>query len=205
MSVRLPLVGVVSVSKPLYCASKPGLGPAADLLFFESQKKRRQKKGDPGARDPSLRYGQPALLAQRGKAANSLRSDMRPSGVTPLCCAARRGHRGGAGRRQRQRQSPSGHAVACPDGVGCWFSLCWSSQCRVAGPSSAGARGSGLALSEPQASLARPPLARAAQGTACRRPGQSARLSFAYFSLAKQRTSEAAAGAQPGLLKQYKI
>ncbi|WP_295176546.1 hypothetical protein, partial [Variovorax sp. SCN 67-20] len=25
----------------------PGLGPAADLLFFASPKKRRQKKGDP--------------------------------------------------------------------------------------------------------------------------------------------------------------
>ncbi|WP_298703106.1 hypothetical protein, partial [uncultured Variovorax sp.] len=29
------------------CFPGPGLGPAADLLFFASPKKRRQKKGDP--------------------------------------------------------------------------------------------------------------------------------------------------------------
>jgi len=37
--------------------SRPGLGPAADLLFFDSSpvrrpKKRRQKKDDPDVRDP---------------------------------------------------------------------------------------------------------------------------------------------------------
>src|SRR2546427_12994670 len=32
--------------------SRPGLGPAADLPFFDSSKKGRPKKDDPDARDP---------------------------------------------------------------------------------------------------------------------------------------------------------
>ncbi len=56
-------------------ASGPGLGPAADLLFFASPKKRRQKKGDPAVCVPSLRYGQPAVLTFRGVSQNSLRSN----------------------------------------------------------------------------------------------------------------------------------
>ena len=52
---------------PGFCSvSGPGLGPAADLLFFASPKKRRQKKGDPTGCDPSrtgVRPGQPAVLA----------------------------------------------------------------------------------------------------------------------------------------------
>ncbi|WP_235264144.1 hypothetical protein, partial [Delftia sp. RIT313] len=32
--------------------SRPGLGPAADLPFFDSSKKGRPKKDDPNVRDP---------------------------------------------------------------------------------------------------------------------------------------------------------
>ena len=164
----------MAVVQTVSCASKPGLGPAADLRFFASPKKRRQKKGDPGARDLALRSRQPALLAQRGNAANSpAGSDMRPSGATPLCCAARRGHRGGVG--SGQRQSPAGHAVACPCGLWCWFSWCLSSQCRVAGPSSAGARGSGLALSE-RSEFSQTPLDASSAGN--RTSGPDSRLAF---------------------------
>ena len=45
---------------PGRCFSRPGLGPAADLPFFDSSKKRRPKKDDPNVRDPPLRCGQPA-------------------------------------------------------------------------------------------------------------------------------------------------
>src|SRR6478752_3852806 len=55
----------------------PGLAPAGDFLFFASPKKRKQKKGDPAVGVPSLRYGQPAVLAFRGVRANSLRSNTR--------------------------------------------------------------------------------------------------------------------------------
>ena len=37
---------------PGRCFSRPGLGPAADLPFFDSSKKRRPKKDDPNVRDP---------------------------------------------------------------------------------------------------------------------------------------------------------
>jgi hypothetical protein len=50
----------------LRCASKPGLAPAGDLLFFASPKKPKEKKGDPMVWVPSLRYGQPAVLAESG-------------------------------------------------------------------------------------------------------------------------------------------
>ena len=45
---------------------KPGLAPAGDLLFFASPKKPKEKKGDPMVWVPSLRYGQPAVLAENG-------------------------------------------------------------------------------------------------------------------------------------------
>ena len=46
--------------------------PAAHLLFFASPKKRRQKKGDPTGRVPSLRCGQPAMLVPGAVLRNSL-------------------------------------------------------------------------------------------------------------------------------------
>jgi len=50
----------------LWCASKPGLAPAGEALFFVSPKKSTPKKGDPMVRVPPLRYGQPAVLAESG-------------------------------------------------------------------------------------------------------------------------------------------
>jgi len=50
----------------LWCACKPGLAPAGDLLFFASPKKPKEKKGDPMVWVPSLRYGQPAVLGESG-------------------------------------------------------------------------------------------------------------------------------------------
>jgi hypothetical protein len=47
-------------------SSKPGLAPAGEALFFASPKKSAQKKGDPMVWVPSLRYGQPPVLAESG-------------------------------------------------------------------------------------------------------------------------------------------
>ena len=44
----------------------PGLAPAADSLFFASPKKSKQKKGDPTVCVPALRSGQPAVLGAGG-------------------------------------------------------------------------------------------------------------------------------------------
>jgi hypothetical protein len=68
--------------------------PAADLLSFASPKESKQRKGDPTVCDPSLRYGQPAVLAFRGVSQNSLRSNS----CEPLSAkhsAPRRRQRGG--------------------------------------------------------------------------------------------------------------
>jgi hypothetical protein len=45
---------------------RPGLAPAGDLLSFASPKERKQRKGDPAVCDPTLRFGQPAVLTFRG-------------------------------------------------------------------------------------------------------------------------------------------
>src|SRR6516225_4345477 len=85
----------------------PGLAPAGDSLFFVSPKKSKQKKGDPTVRDPQQSCGQPALLAKRGQAANSLRSNMRPA--DPRFAALLGTPRGGPGTRgQRAMARPSG-------------------------------------------------------------------------------------------------
>ena len=47
------------------------LSRGGDLLSFASPKESKQRKGDPTTRVPSLRYGQPAVLAPTGPAANS--------------------------------------------------------------------------------------------------------------------------------------
>ena len=62
-------------------------------------------------------------------------------------------------------------------------------------------RDQGRALFEPWLSLRRPPLFPVITGCPQRSAGTqtAGRLTFAYFSLAKQRTSESAAGASPGL------
>ena len=95
----------------LGCAVGREFAPAGDLLFFVSPKKRRQKKGDPTCRVPSLRYGQPAMLGRLAVLRNSLcslrsrRSDSRSKSeheawassgahTRPTPCASRHGQRG---------------------------------------------------------------------------------------------------------------
>ena len=95
----------------LHAAAGRDMRPAAHLLFFASPKKRRQKKGDPTGRVPSLRCGQPAMLAPGAVLRNSLRSlrslrsNSRSKSVheawaccaahaRPTPCASRHGQRG---------------------------------------------------------------------------------------------------------------
>ncbi len=75
-----------------------GFVPAAESLSFASPKESNQRKGDPTARDPSLRYGQPAVLAFRGVRANSLRSNTRgPDPRKAALLGTRRGEWGWGG------------------------------------------------------------------------------------------------------------
>jgi hypothetical protein len=71
---RIPFPFGLSLSKPCVNSRTVLLGEfrcrsvaaAGDLLFFVSPKKPKEKKGDPGVCVPSLRCGQPAVLASGG-------------------------------------------------------------------------------------------------------------------------------------------
>src|SRR5256885_16576226 len=67
MGLFLPLPGGVF--------SRPGLGPAADLPFFDSSKKGRPKKDDPDARDP--------FAALRGNLRRAARGGRRETHLAP--------------------------------------------------------------------------------------------------------------------------
>jgi hypothetical protein len=69
----LPLAGLRVPSRFFFRGRE--FRPAADSLSFASPKESKQRKGDPTVCDPSLRYGQPAVLAFRGVSQNSLRSN----------------------------------------------------------------------------------------------------------------------------------
>jgi hypothetical protein len=56
-------------------SSKPGLAPAGDSLSLASPRESKQREGDPMVRVPSLRCGQPAVLAENGVELDSLRSE----------------------------------------------------------------------------------------------------------------------------------
>ena len=67
-SVGLSSVGAFALSgggffDEFRCRS---VAAAGDLLFFASPKKPKEKKGDPGACVPPLRYGQPVVLGPAG-------------------------------------------------------------------------------------------------------------------------------------------
>jgi hypothetical protein len=88
-----------------------GMRPAAQSLSFDSPKESNQRKGDPGPRVPTLRFGQPVLLAAQAHCTTRTthcvrsprtgamsQSTMRTMLVRRPChCAARRGDRGGIG------------------------------------------------------------------------------------------------------------
>ena len=98
-------------SLALHASAGRDVRPAAHLLSFASPKESRQRKGDPTGRVPSLRCGQPAMLARGAVLRNSLcslrsrRSDNRSKSdhdawaycvahARPTPCASRHGQRG---------------------------------------------------------------------------------------------------------------
>ena len=183
----------------------PGLGPAAEVLVlcFAKEKYPKERRAEIGV--PSLRYGHLALLNFSGgtcklaslKQAHSLtRKSLRCSvtlngkgGIGHPCrwCAGNLcgdEHLPSAGRRpgvlERERSKAP---LAVP--------------CRYEELSNAVFGGSGLALFERSEFSETPTKASSAR---CPRSGPTnpARLSFGYFSLAKQRRSTSPAGARPG-------
>ncbi|SEF29734.1 hypothetical protein SAMN03159371_04306 [Variovorax sp. NFACC28] len=195
----------------------PGLGPAADLLFFASPKKSRQKKGDPTVCVPSLRCGQPAVLDVGGGPQNSLRSNS--CGPYPsYVCAPRRSQKGVGDRAGHRCARPSeqpglafaslGHALRprnCNGPLAPFQAQQARSACCALGAEQSDGphvspplwlrRGAqrfadqGSQLSERSEFCETPRNASTAGCPVAQRRGrrQWGRLSFAYFSLAKQR------------------
>ena len=130
-------------------APEPGLAPVGDSLSFASPKESKPRKGDPVVRVPSLRYGQPAMLA-RGAcrethfAPMALRSDRRGKSVhegvrpaahaRPTRCASRHGQKGvgtgsgygiGCGNQGRGAERSDGPCPAPqPLGLRLWRGVC---------------------------------------------------------------------------------
>ena len=197
--------------------------PGCNSLSFASPKESKQRKGDPQSGSPSR---QPAVLEASGVWLNSLRSDN--ASPDPLASALLGPARTGGGRgpdirHQYRHRQPEANQFTNEDvnsklqetrfhKYAPWrvlvepgysdvrFSGC-SDFCpprRNEEASSASADGSGLALSE-RSEFSQTPAALSNAAYRHRRATNPARLSFAYFSLAKQRTSESPAGASPGL------
>jgi hypothetical protein len=98
-------------------SDKPGLAPAGDSLSLASPRESKQREGDPMVWDPSLRCGQPAVLAESGVELElatlrqslalihfRLRSSAQPDGwgneQTPMPNAGRHDARSASGRSQ---------------------------------------------------------------------------------------------------------
>ena len=188
----------------------PGLGPAADLPFFASPKKRRPKKGEPDALSLRFATGKLRCSVRAGSAQTCPLRGLRTCAalIRPALrySPAHDGGRRERGHRLRQlgwcgpspQPSPQrGEGVKSRLARGGARSR--SRLRRVAGLSSAAAWGSEIRMSEGRAAdkFANFPhdasSARKPEG-----PRTSARLFFGYFLLAKQKNSTSAAGPRPG-------
>ncbi len=158
-----------------------GTRPGGRGTFLCFAKEKSPKERRPEVWVPPLRCGQPALLDSGGGPQNSLRSNN--CGPDPASiCAARPSHTGQVGTGTKSTRTRHG--------VSLWTSVfVFESPTLVNAPRSTGPGGSGLALSEPKASLARPRLDRAPQVARSEAKGRrhQGRLFLGYFLLAKQK------------------
>ena len=181
-----------SSGAPLAEACWPGVA-RQQVTFFCFAKRKSPKKRRPAVWVPTLRYGQPAVLEPSGVRLNSLRSNN--AGPDPLVSALLGPARTGkseipnAEDKEVQIQTRTRHGVSLwlsVFGVGCWYSLFPP---LVYAPRSGGSGGSGIALFERSEFSETPPEPSTAGCPVAQRRGRrhQGRLSFAYFSLAKQR------------------
>jgi hypothetical protein len=198
-------------SEVLMRCGRPGLAPAGDSLFFASPKKSKQKKGEPAVCVPQQSCGQPAVLAAGG---GPLELGYRLKQSRALIHLHLRSSAQTEGRwtAQLPLSNPLVALRATLLGACDWgqaqnsFDKRLSKSARAtqsavlltaveAGLSSAAAGGSGLALFERSEFSQTPPDVSSARNRAAARP--SARFSFAYFSLAKQRKVSRPPGRDP--------
>ena len=179
--------------------------PTAHSLFFVSPKKSKQKKSDPTVCVPSLRYGQPAVLAAGGVTlelgyrlrqsralihlplCSSAHTEGAQSNLLVALCATLHSGPGRAERTKRcnarrSRASSAAHCAVMRRRV----AQGWADQ------------GSRLFEAKPSSSETPPGPSNAACPKLCFGATHSARLFFAYFLLAKQKKVSAQPGAYPG-------
>ena len=225
-----PTAGGRYVFYECFCAAgKPGVAPAGDSLSFASPKESKQRKGDPQSGSLRCASGNLRCSKQSGSAqtrcAQTARGPNPP--VSALLSPARTGGRrspdiqyrhpgtdrnADESQNSKQQEKIQSHKYA-PRRVLVGFgdSAIWMfgfPAARSLAPtplcaktSSAREGGSGAHMFERSEFMRTPPaLSNAVTRSAAKGLAHPARLSFAYFSLAKQRTSESAAGPRPGLL-----
>jgi len=169
--------------------------PGGNSLSFASPKESKQRKGDPGCCVPPLRYGQPAVLGPDGVSLNSLRSNNAipdPSGPALLGASTR----GGSGETNTKQPDTNteylkkqGLATASPCLSLSPFPIPIAPSWLGRGAQRQADQGS-RCLSEAQRSeFSETPLGSSTAGCPKRSGGTqtAGRLSFGYFSLAKQR------------------
>ena len=168
----------------------PGFAPAGEVLFFASPKKSTQKKSEPAVCVPKQSFGQPVVLALTGVSLE-LGYRLKQSRAlirSKLCSSAQT-----EGPQTAQSARLVALRATLPGERTPWLSdtarakqSAESFAAVEAGLSSAGAGGkrAGDCLSEASSSQTPPDTSSARHRAAAR---TSARFSFAYFSLAKQR------------------
>ena len=174
-----------------------GSRPAATHFAFASPKESKQRKGDPTVCVPSLRYGQPAVLRQNGvrhKLASLkqvpalIRFTFRSSAHTEGFW----GHENQSQKSEVQNQQVRTLASTCPhlNSLGIrYLELVSAPSPSWLGRGAQTQTDQGSRLFEPQASLRETPAESSTAGCPKRSAGTqtAGRLSFGYFSLAKQR------------------
>ena len=97
------MAGVRCNGRAFCSGRRPGFAPAGEALFFVSPKKSTPKKGDPTGCVPSLRCGQPAVLAPSGVLLKlAFGSDSRKP-LSAGRCAPRRSQTGGGVKARKSK------------------------------------------------------------------------------------------------------
>jgi len=176
-------------------AAGRGLPGGNSLFFCFAKRKVSKRKGDPGCCVPPLRYGQPAVLGPAGVWLNSpsaqttpalirlaLRSSAHPQGDPEYQAANSR-------RQKSEYRKLQGHAIACPclslSPLPIPIAPSWLGR----GAQSQADQGSRCLSAVKRSEFSETPLGSSTAGCPKRSVGTqtAGRLSFAYFSLAKQR------------------
>ena len=207
----------------LCAAGRPGVAPAGDSLFFASPKKSKQKKGEPDAPIPSLRYGSLRCSVRAGcyeprcaqTSAPLIRPPLRYSFWRITAWGSKPGQPGNQTSKLQNYQTPQVRAMARTCGIefsaisNFGFGIGIDIGCPDFAPHPSWlGRGAQKKADQgwrclSEASLARPRWLRAPQ-VAPKGTQTAGRLFFAYFLLAKQKKVSRLPGRHPACQRNKK-